>query len=347
MNSLRSLKNLILLACLLGGHGQLALAANPIVIKFSHVVAENTPKGQAALEFKRRVEARTAGRVRVEVYPNSILYKDKEELEALQLGAVQMLAPSLAKFGQLGIRDFELFDLPYIFPNEAVLHAVTGGEIGRLLLDQLSERGILGLTFWDNGFKVMSSNSELRLPQDLRGKRMRIQPSRALEAQMEELGAVPVPLAFSGVYAALKNGLVDGTENPPSNFYSKNMQEVQKYVAVTQHGYLGYAVIVNKKFWDNLSGDLRSTLEDCLAEATRKNNIEAKKMNTLALNAVRQSGNTTVVNLSPAELKAWQKALVPVQRKMEGRINKNLIEKTRKLSASIQIQTILQDSNMP
>lgn len=311
-----------------------AHAAPPILIKFSHVVDENTPKGIAALEFKRLVEERTRGRVRVEVYPNSSLYKDREELEALQLGAVQMLAPSLAKFGQLGMRDFEVFDLPYIFPNRQVLKTVTQGEIGRQLLAQLEDRGILGLAYWDNGFKVMSANTPLRLPEDLKGKRMRIQPSRVLEAQMEALGATPIPLAFSDVHTALETGLVDGTENPPSNLYSKKMHEVQKYVAVTNHGYLGYAVIVNLKFWNSLPADLRATLERSIADATRKNDDEAEKLNAQALTKVKESKNTKVTTLSSAEIEVWRKALEPVHRRMESRINKELISSIRKAAAT-------------
>ena len=313
---------------------QPAIAAPPILIKFSHVVDENTPKGLAALEFKRLAEERTRGRVKVQVYPNSSLYKDREELEALQLGAVQMLAPSLAKFGQLGLRDFEVFDLPYIFPNRQVLKTVTQGAIGRELLSQLEDRGILGLAYWDNGFKVMSSNSPIRLPEDLKGKRMRIQPSRVLEAQMEALGATPLPLAFSDVYTALETGLVDGTENPPSNLYSKNMHEVQKYVAVTNHGYLGYAVIVNRKFWNSLPADLRLTLERCIVDATRKNDDEAEKLNAMALVKVKQFKNTQVHTLSAVELELWRKALEPVHRRMESRISKDLINSIRKAAAT-------------
>lgn len=312
----------------------IALAAPPIVIRFSHVVDENTPKGIAALEFKRLAEERTRGRVKVLVYPNSSLYKDREELEALQLGAVQILAPSLAKFGQLGMRDFEVFDLPYIFPNREVLKIVTQGEIGRELLTQLEDRGILGLGYWDNGFKVMSANTPIRLPEDLKGKRMRIQPSRVLEAQMEALGATPIPLAFSDVYTALESGLVDGTENPPSNLYSKKMHEVQKYVAVTNHGYLGYAVIVNRKFWSSLPADIRMTLERCMIDATRKNDDEAEKLNAQALQKVKASKNTHVLMLNNSELEAWRKALEPVHRRMESRISKTLIASIRKAAAA-------------
>ncbi|MCQ8896883.1 TRAP transporter substrate-binding protein [Limnobacter humi] len=309
-----------------------AQAKPSIVIRFSHVVEEDTPKGQAALEFKRLVESRSRGRVQVQVYPNSSLYKDKEELEALQLGAVEMLAPSLAKFGQLGLRDFEVFDLPYIFPNRDTLNTVTRGPIGRKLFEQLEARGIKGLAYWDNGFKVMSSNTPLRFPEDLKGKRMRIQPSRVIEAQMEALGATPIPLAFSDAYAALETGLVDGTENPPSNLFSKNMHLVQKYVAVTNHGYLGYAVIVNKKFWDGLPGDVRKLLDDSLEEATRKNNQEADKLNRAALDAVKKSKKTQVNELTDAERAVWRKALEPVYRKMEGRIDRDLINAIRRVA---------------
>ncbi|MDX1669382.1 MAG: DctP family TRAP transporter solute-binding subunit, partial [Limnobacter sp.] len=190
--------------CLVGS--SVVAAADPIVIRFSHVVAENTPKGIAALEFKRLVEERTRGKVQVQVFPDATLYKDKEELEALQLGAVQMLAPSLAKFGQLGLRDFELFDLPYIFPNNQVLKEVTNGQVGQRLLAQLEDKGILGLAYWDNGFKVFSANKPIVKPADLAGLRLRIQPSRVLEAQAQELGATPIPLAFSDVYSALNSG---------------------------------------------------------------------------------------------------------------------------------------------
>lgn len=304
----------------------------PIVIRFSHVVKADTPKGIAALKFAQLAKERTNGRVIVEVYDNSSLYKDKEELEALQLGAVEMLAPSLAKFGQLGFRDFEVFDLPYIFPNRQSLRTVTQGAIGKRLLTQLEERGIKGLSYWDNGFKVMSLNAPLRLPSDLQGKRMRIQPSKVIEAQMTALGAESVPLPFSDAYRALRTGLVDGTENPPSNLYSQKMHEVQQYVAVTNHGYLGYAVIANKRFWDDLPADIRTTLERCLQEATRENNEQTDKLNEQALAAVQKSKKSKVVFLNPAELALWRKALEPVHEKMHSRIDKDLISDIRKVT---------------
>lgn len=304
----------------------LALAQQPIVIKFSHVVASDTPKGKAADFFKQKAEELTKGRVKVEVYPNSTLYKDKEELEALQLGAVQMLAPSLAKFGPLGIKEFELFDLPFIFDNYEELHKVTTGPVGKSLLKKLESKGILGLAYWDNGFKVMSANKPLRNPEDMKGLKMRIQSSNVLDAQMRAVGALPQKMAFSEVYQALQTGVVDGTENPPSNLYTQKMHEVQKYVTLSDHGYLGYAVIVNKKFWDGLPADIRQQLETAMEQATRYANQIAKAENDQALEAVKKSGKSEIITLTPEQKRAWKKAMVKVHEQMADRIGKEFIE---------------------
>ncbi|HEX7982324.1 MAG TPA: TRAP transporter substrate-binding protein [Duganella sp.] len=310
-----------------------AYAQAPIVIKFSHVVATDTPKGQAAERFKQLAEKATNGRVKVEVYPNSQLYKDKEELEALQLGAVQMLAPSLAKFGPLGVKEFEAFDLPYIFPSKTALYNVTEGEIGKGLMKKLEPKGITGLAFWDNGFKVMSANKPLRAPADFKGLKMRIQSSKVLDAQMRALGANPQVLAFSEVYQALQTGVVDGTENPPSNMYTQKMHEVQKYVTVSNHGYLGYAVIVNKKFWDGLPADIRTALDKAMKEATTFEKAIAQRDNDLALEAIKKTGKTEIYTLSVKEQAEWRKALLPVQQSMESRIGKDLISAINKEAA--------------
>ncbi|WP_426053910.1 TRAP transporter substrate-binding protein [Janthinobacterium sp. PSPC2-1] len=310
-----------------------AYAQAPIVIKFSHVVATDTPKGQAAERFKQLAEKATNGKVKVELYPNSQLYKDKEELEALQLGAVQMLAPSLAKFGPLGVKEFEAFDLPYIFPTKTALYNVTEGEIGKSLLKKLEPKGITGLAYWDNGFKVMSANKPLHNPADFKGLKLRIQSSKVLDAQMRALGANPQVLAFSEVYQALQTGVVDGTENPPSNMYTQKMHEVQKHVTVSNHGYLGYAVIVNKKFWDGLPPDIRGQLEKAMREATTFEKAIAQRDNDQALEAIKKSGKTQIYTLTVQEQAEWRRALAPVQKAMEGRIGKDLISAINKESA--------------
>ena len=303
-----------------------ALAQQPIVIKFSHVVAADTPKGKGAEKFKELAEKALPGKVKIEVYPNSTLYKDGEEMEALSLGSVQLLAPSLAKFGPLGVREFEVFDLPFMFDDYAELHKVTEGPAGKALFKKLEGKGIVGLAYWDNGFKVMSSNKPIKTPADAKGQKMRIQSSQVLSAQMKALGALPQTMAFSEVYQALQTGVVDGTENPPSNLYTQKMHEVQKNVTLTNHGYLGYAVITNKKFWDGLPADVRAGLERAMPEATKYANQIAKEENDQAMAKVKASGKSQVAELTPAERAAWKKALVPVHKEMEGRIGKDTIQ---------------------
>jgi C4-dicarboxylate-binding protein DctP len=302
-----------------------ARAEPPIVLKFSHVVAVDTPKGRAAELFKRRAEELTHGRVRVEVYPNSTLYKDREEIEALQLGVVQMLAPSLSKFGPLGLPEFEVFDLPFIFEDEAALRKVTQGPVGRALLDKLESKGIVGLSFWDNGFKCFSARRPLRTPADFRGLRMRIQGSLVLEAQMRALGALPHVMAFSDVYPALRAGVVDGTENPVSNLYTQRMHEVQAHLTLSNHGYLGYATIVNKRFWDGLPRDVRAALARAMAEATEFETRIAREANEEDLARVRAAGTTAIHAPTPEERLALRKALAPVHAQMADRVGRDLI----------------------
>ena len=307
-----------------------AYADGPVIIKFSHVVAPDTPKGKGADRFKELAEKYTDGRVRVEVYPNSQLYKDKEEVEALQLGAVQMLAPSLAKFGPLGAREFEVFDLPYILPDKAALRRVTDGPLGAKLFKKLETKGITGLAYWDNGFKVMSANKPLHEVADFRGLKMRIQSSKVLEAQFKALGALPQVLPFSDVYQAMQTGVVDGSENTPSNMYTQKHHEVQKYATLSEHGYIGYAVIVNKKFWDGLPGDVRDALIRAMKEATAFANDSAQADNDDAMAEMKKSGRIQFIELTPEQKASWRKALEPVQAEMTPRVGKDTIDEFRK-----------------
>lgn len=312
------------LCCLLAGG---AMAADPIVIKFSHVVAPDTPKGKAAQKFKELAEAYSEGAVRVDIYPEGRLYQDKEEMEALQLGAVEMLAPSLAKFGALGLPQFELFDLPYLVRDYDELAKITKGPVGAELLGLLQARGIKGLAYWDNGFKIMSANRPLHLPQDFRGLKMRIQASRALEAQMLALGASPVIFGFSDVYQALASGVVDGAENPPSNMFTQNIHLVQSHATLSRHGYLGYAVIVNQAFWNRLPPALQGQLERAMDEASDFGNSIARAENLAALQAMEATGSTVFHVMTEAERAQWVAALRPVHRQMAPRIGADLLER--------------------
>ena len=306
--------------------GPAAAADQPVVIKFSHVVAADTPKGKAADKFKELAEKYSNGKVKVEVYPNSTLYKDKEELEALQLGAVQMLAPSNSKFGPIGIKEFEVFDLPYILPDLKTLRKVTDGPLGARLLKLLDAKGMTGLAYWDNGFKEMSANKKLIAPSDYKGLKFRIQSSKVIEAQFRELGAIPQVMAFSEVYQALQTGVVDGQENTWSNIYTQKMNEVQKYVTTTSHGYIGYVVVVNKKFWDGMPADLREACAKAMKEATDYGNSQSAKENDDALEAIKKSGKTEIVTLTPDQDEAMRKAMMPVYKDVASRVGQPLID---------------------
>jgi len=301
-------------------------ASAQTIIKFSHVVAADTPKGKAAVFFAEKAAELTKGKVKVEVYANSALYKDKEEMEALQIGSVQMLAPSLAKFGPLGVKEFEAFDFPFIFDDTADLHKITQGPVGAAMLAKLEPKGIKGLAYWDNGFKSFSANTPMKAVADFKGKKFRIQSSKVLEEEIRSVGGIPQVMAFSEVYQALQTGVVDGTENPLSNFYTQKMHEVQKHLSITNHGYLGYAVIVNKKFWDGLPADVRGQLEDAMKKATIYANQIAQDENDKSLEGVKKSGKTAVYMPTKEERMALKKAMAPVHIKMADRVGKETLQ---------------------
>ncbi len=308
-------------------------ASQSIVVKFSHVVTDETPKGKGAIRFKELAEAKTQGRVKVEVYPNSQLYKDREELEALQLGAVQMLAPSVSKFGPLGVRKFEVFDLPYMFADESSLEHVVEGPVGKGLFKLLEPKGIVGLAYWFNGFKEFTANRPLRKLDDFKGMKIRIQSSKILEGEIKAFGAIPQVMAFSEVYTALQQGVVDGEENTSSNKYTQKMHEVQKHMTLSDHGVVMYAVIVNKKFWDGLPADIRKSLGEAMAESTKYVWDIAKKENDDALAKIKAAKTTQVYVLPAAEKAVWRKAMLPLYQEYEGVVGKDTLQAIEKTVA--------------
>lgn len=301
-------------------------AQDPIIIKFSHVVAEDTPKGQGALKFKELAEKYTNGKVKVEVYPNSSLYKDKEEIEALQLGSVQMLAPSTAKFAPLGVKEFEALDLPWLFKDDETYEKAMKGPIGQWLFKKLEAKGITGLAYWDNGFHMVSANRPLLTPADFQGLKFRISGSKIADRYFRDLGSIPQIMAFSEVYQALQTGVVDGCENTPSNYLTQKFYEVQKDITVSNHAHLQYAVIVNSKFWNGLPPDIRAQLEKAMAEATDYTNSIARKENADALAKIKQSGKTTLHYLNDDQRKAWQAAMRPTYKWAKGRVGQPVLD---------------------
>ncbi|MDN5004232.1 DctP family TRAP transporter solute-binding subunit [Bradyrhizobium sp. GCM10027634] len=304
----------------------LAQAQSPIIIKFSHVVANDTPKGKGALKFKELAEKYTNGKVTVEIYPNSSLYKDKEEIEALQLGSVQMLAPSTAKFAPLGIKEFEALDLPWLFKDDATYSAAMKGTVGKWLFQKLEAKGITGLAYWDNGFHMVSSNRPLSKPEDFKGLKFRISGSKIADQYFRLMGSIPQIMAFSEVYQALQTGVVDGCENTASNYLTQKFYEVQKDITVSYHAHLQYAVIVNSKFWSGLPPDIRTQLEKAMADATDYTNQIAHQENEDALAEIKKSGKTTLHYLTDADRKAWQEAMQPTYKWAKGRVGQEVLD---------------------
>jgi len=284
-------------AALATAYGRPGWAQAPIVIKYSHVVATDTPKGKGSLRFKELAEKYTAGKAKIEVYPNSSLYKDKEEIEALQLGAVQMLGPSTAKFAPLGAKEFEAMDLPFAFADDAAFQKTVKGELGKFLFDKLEPKGIKGLAFWDNGFHMVSANKPLLKPADFQGLKIRISGSKVADQYFRKLGSIPQILAFSEVYQALQTGVVDGCENTASNYLTQKFHEVQKHITMSYHAHLQYAVIVNSKYWTGLPADIRGPLDKAMAEATDYTNQIAVQENDDALKAIKDSGRSELHQL--------------------------------------------------
>lgn len=304
-----------------------------IILRFSHVVAENTPKGLAARRFADLVKAKTDGRVEVQVFPNGQLLGDEAEIQALMEGRVDLIAPSTGKLAEL-FPEWQVFDLPYAFADhEAVVRAMEG-RIGERLFQVLRRRGLMGLAMWDNGFKQMTSaKGPLRMPADFAGQRFRVQPTRVLVEQFRVLGATGEPVGFDQTFRALETGLVDGQENTPSNIYSKKFHEVQRHMTLSNHGYLGYVVMANADRWQNMDPDVREAVTEALAESTEWVRQNADQLNAEDLERIRASGKVEIHEQTPAERDAWREALQPVYDAFAATIDAELVLALQELQA--------------
>ncbi len=303
-------------------------------IKFSHVVSPNTPKGKAADFFAKRVKELTNGKVEVKVFPNSQLYTDKAVMKALKIGNVQMAVPSFSKFTGL-VPQLQLFDLPFLFRDTNHLHAVMDGPIGQKLKDLVTKKGFVALNYWDNGFKDLSTSKKaLVWPKDAKGQKFRIMSSKVLEAQFKVLGANPLVLPFSEVYSALQQGVVDGGENPLSNFYTKKFYEVQSSLTLSNHGYLGYLVVMSKSFWNKFPANLKPKIIQAMNESTIYERKEAAKLESTFLAKIKayakKSGKLRIITLTPKEREAWRKIMVTIYPQFYGVIGEDMIKAAQK-----------------
>jgi len=299
--------------------------AKPVTIKFSHVVAVDTPKGQSAEYFKKLVKERSDGTIEVEIYPNASLYGDREAVEALSMNALQMAAPSFSKFTGF-TPQLQLFDLPFLFDDADHLHRVLDGEVGKEILQMVGKKGLVGMAYWDNGFKQISANKPLIKPSDAAGLKFRIMSSKVLEAQFKAIGANPQVLPFSEVYSALQQGVVDGQENTLSNIYTKKFHEVQSDLTLSNHGYLGYMVVTNKIFWNKLNDEQRKIIKGAMKDATEYAREKAAELNNSNLEKIRNSGKISIHELTNEQRLVWKKRMMNIYPEFHDVIGRDLIE---------------------
>ncbi len=297
----------------------------PIVIKFAHVVADNTPKGQGALLFKKLVEERLGDQVKVEVYPNSSLYGDANELQALTNNDVQLLAPSLAKFEKY-TKQLQVFDLPFLFDDLDAVNRFQKRAKGRQLLRSMEGHNIVGLAYWHNGMKQLSATKPLLLPSDAAGLKFRIQPSSVLEAQFNQLGATPLALPFAEVFEALTSGKIKGAENPWSNIYSQQLHSVQPFITETNHGVLDYLLVRNPRFWYAIPHQVRMQVEGIIDEVTFEVNRQAEAANQADRARIAAASGSQVITLNAEQREAWRQAMQPVWQQFEGAIGADVMK---------------------
>lgn len=305
--------------------GALSAQAEPILIKFSHITADSTPKGQGALLFKKLVDERLPGKVEVQVYSNSSLYGDGKEMEALLLGEVQLLAPAPSKLEQY-TKQLQLFDLMFLFDDVAAAQRFQQSDKGKSMLKSMESKGITGLAYWLNGMRQLTANKPLVEPGDARGQKFRVQPSDLQAAQYSALRAVPRKMSFAEIYQGLQTGVVNAQDNPWSNIYSQKYFEVQKYMTESNHAIGNYLLITNTRFWNGLPADIRGELEQIIEEVTAEVNKKAEALNEEARQGIVDSGKSEIITLTPEQRAAWRDAVRPAWKKFEAEIGTDLIE---------------------
>ncbi|ASS67082.1 MULTISPECIES: DctP family TRAP transporter solute-binding subunit [unclassified Paenibacillus] len=301
------------------------------VIKFSYVVAENTPKGLAAQRFADLVEEKSGGKVQVQLFPNGTLFTEPDEQAALARGDVQMIAPAFSNLST-HMPEWSVMDLPFAFRTEEAVEEAFSGEVGSLLFKRLESRGMIGLAFWGNGFKQMTSSGKpLVHPEDFSGMKFRILPGPIVDAQFRALGASTSDIPFNSVYKAYESGGVDGGENTITNIYSKKFYQVQKYMTVSNHAYLGYAVLMNRSFWESLPADVQAIIQEAMRETTGWANESAREMSRKELAEMRSGRLMNIVDLQEPERREWMALWEPLYGQAEKLAGRELMDAVRRL----------------
>lgn len=299
--------------------------ADEILIKYSHVAAINSPKGQMGVKLQELVDERLAGKVKLEVYPNSQLFSDNKVLEAMLLGDVQLAAPALSKFKKY-TKKLQVFDLPFLFKDMDAVERFQAGPAGQGLLTSLEGKGLTGLGYFHNGLKQLSASKPLRTPKDAAGLKFRIMNSDVLSEQFKALDANPLKKPYSEVFMLLQTKAIDGQENTWSNMYSKKFFEVQNYITESNHGALDYMIVTSTEFWEGLPDDVRPVLKQAILEAAQHGNEVAAAQAVSDRQAIIDYPGSEVLTLTDDMRQQWVDAMKPVWAKFEDEIGKDLID---------------------
>ena len=319
-------KKNILVAVILSLFSVSLAQAAPVKIRFAHAVAENTPKGQMALKLKDLVNERLNGKYVVEVYPNSSMFNDDQIFEALLLDDAQLGAPSLSKFTKY-TQKLQIFDLPFLFKDIEAVDRFQKTPEGQDLLASIRHRGLIGLGYLHNGLKQLSATKKLVSPSDAQGLKFRIQSSDVLEAQFKAVEAESLKRPFSQVYELLSAGIIDGQENTWSNIFSKKFHTVQPYITESNHGLVDYMVVTSVEFWESLPEEDVKTLKAAIDDAITFGNELAKVQATEDKQKIQNSGQTEIVQLTPAQRNAWVEVMRPVWTQFEREIGREVVNK--------------------
>ncbi|MCS0789250.1 DctP family TRAP transporter solute-binding subunit [Cytobacillus firmus] len=308
------------------GGGAESDGVQEITIKIAHVVAENTPKHQGALKMKEVIEKESDGKIKVQVYPNSSLFGDKDEYQNLVANNVQFILPDMSKLVG-NDPGFNIPAMPFLFESDEAANAFWDGEKGQEIFKRLEKDGVLGKAMWPNGAKHMTNDKKaIKKPEDLDGMKIRTQGGQLLEEIYAELGAGSASIPFGELYTALQQGTVDGQENTFSNIESKKFDEVQKYMTIMGHTRVDYSLLTNTKFWDSLNDETKAIVQKGVDEGTKLARESAKKLNDDALAKLKENGQVEINELSDAEIEEFKKTLEPIYNEWAEKIGKDIIE---------------------
>jgi len=304
-------------------------------IKFATQNPEGHPIVLGMKKFAEVVQAKSGGKIKVNLFPGGQLGSDQANVSAAQGGTLEMVVMNTGILASVA-KELAIFDFPFLFANAKEADALVDGPVGKKLHAKLEEKGLVGLAFWELGFRqITNSKRPLNKVEDIDGLKLRVIPNPINVDWVKALGANPTPLPFPEVYAALEQKAIDGQENPLTVISANKFWEVQKYVAITNHQYNPQSVIVSKKFWDTLNPAEKKLLDDAADEAAKYEREQSRGMMNAALETLKKNG-MTVTEFPPAEVAKFREKMKPVVAKHSEKVGEATVKEVMDELAKIR-----------